>query len=183
MDTDIMVALRTATAAEHARLDAALDLLADDGRHRIVKLLARLHGFHQVWEPLIVRLPECRSVFAGRGKLAFLRDDLLSLGFTEGAVSALPRCEAAAHLVRDWRVAFGSMYVMEGSTLGGQVIARRLALPLRSLVPYGSRTGAMWRAFGAAARASLGPAERGLALEEARETFAVLQAWLTGDAA
>ena len=75
------------------------------------------------------------------------------------------------------------MYVMEGSTLGGQVIARRLALPLRSLVPYGSRTGAMWRAFGAAARASLGPAERGLALEGARETFAVLQAWLTGDAA
>ena len=53
MDTDIMVALRTATATEHARLDAALDLLADDGRHRIVKLLARLHGFHQVWQALI----------------------------------------------------------------------------------------------------------------------------------
>lgn len=51
MDTDIMVALRTATATEHARLDAALDLLADDGRHRIVKLLARLHGFHQVRSP------------------------------------------------------------------------------------------------------------------------------------
>lgn len=182
MKSDIMVALRTATAEQHAQLDATLDLLAGDGRHRIVKLLARLYGFHQVWEPLILRLPECRSVFTGRGKLAFLRDDLLSLGLTEGAVSALPRCEAAAHLVRDWRVAFGSMYVMEGATLGGQVIARKLALPLRSLLPYGPRTGEMWRAFGVAARESLGPEERGPALEGARRTFAILQDWLTGEA-
>jgi heme oxygenase len=45
----------------------------------------------------------------------------------------------------------GAMYVLEGSTLGGQVITRQLALagiPLRTyFTGYGTRTGPRWKTF------------------------------------
>ncbi|MFD2717344.1 biliverdin-producing heme oxygenase [Hymenobacter monticola] len=45
----------------------------------------------------------------------------------------------------------GAMYVLEGSTLGGQVITRQLekaGIPLRRyFAGYGERTGPMWKAF------------------------------------
>ncbi len=52
-------------------------------------------------------------------------------------------------------VAFGQMYVLEGSTLGGQVILRHLRRTLgdaidgatRSLDAYGRHTGRRWQAF------------------------------------
>jgi heme oxygenase len=47
--------------------------------------------------------------------------------------------------------AIGSMYVLEGSTLGGVVLAGRIQASLgrtsRFYGIYGSRTGAMWRSF------------------------------------
>jgi heme oxygenase len=50
-------------------------------------------------------------------------------------------------------MALGFFYVLEGSTLGGRVMARELARRgadqelLAYLDPYGERTGAMWRTF------------------------------------
>jgi heme oxygenase len=51
--------------------------------------------------------------------------------------------------------ALGSLYVMEGSTLGGRIIEKNLLLRLRLLpetggsyfAGYGKRTGQMWRDF------------------------------------
>nr|GFC70870.1 hypothetical protein [Tanacetum cinerariifolium] len=50
-----------------------------------------------------------------------------------------------------WPQLLGAMYVVEGSTLGGQVIARQLAksnIPMRSYFSgYAERTGPLWKVF------------------------------------
>ena len=86
--------------------------------------------------------------------------------------------------------AFGCLYVLEGSTLGGRVISRHVQSRLGSDVPrafldaYGSRTGERWQAF----RAALAGAPRNRDVDAriiagARATFEAFTAWLTTSAA
>ncbi|GAC1377315.1 MAG: biliverdin-producing heme oxygenase [Hymenobacter sp.] len=62
----------------------------------------------------------------------------------------LPLCPAMPPLHTRLQL-LGAMYVVEGSTLGGQVITRQLAqagIPLRAyFTGYGARTGPRWKAF------------------------------------
>jgi heme oxygenase len=144
----VMARLRRETGPAHARLEGALDLLRPPLRAaRFADLLDRFHSFHRDWEPAVAaRLgPE---IVAGRGKLALLEEDLRRLG----RVPSVEECPAAI-LARTRNAALGSLYVLEGSTLGGQVIGRALrdtewAAPgLRYFDPYGAGTKTMWAAF------------------------------------
>jgi heme oxygenase len=81
--------------------------------------------------------------------------------------------------------ALGSLYVMEGSTLGGQVISRILDRSpdligrVRYFDPYGPRTGAMWRAFRAGLRGRVAAgADRRSIVAAAVQTFELLEDWL-----
>ena len=66
------------------------------------------------------------------------------------AAPDLPLCHAMPPL-RTRLQLLGVMYVLEGSTLGGQVITRQLAqagIPLRAyFTGYGARTGPRWKTF------------------------------------
>lgn len=179
--------LRADTAAAHAEMEAALDLLSRiSDRQGFAQVLQRFLGFHIVWERAIQQRPALRAFQAPRTRLPHLRRDLAALGLTNAEQADLPRCEAAAELAADDAAAVGSIYVMEGSTLGGQVIGRALAQSdwsppggLTYFNPYQARTGEMWRAFGAWAETQA-PAERHAdAVVGANRTFAVLQEWLT----
>lgn len=175
-----MAFLRSETGEAHRRLEARLDLLRPPlERDRFVRVIGRLLGFHEVWEP-------AAGVGAERSRLPHLRRDLRALGLDEGAIAALPRCAAAAALAGTEEAVVGSSYVVEGSSLGGQVIARALAevpwLPpggLAAFDPYGARTGAMWRAFGAWCEARGESLERGAVAAAACATFAMLEDWLS----
>jgi heme oxygenase len=86
--------------------------------------------------------------------MAHLTADLSAMGLDPEALETLPLCAAAARLAGTREAAVGALYVMEGSTLGGQVISKALAgadwLPTGGLAyfnPYADRTGAMWRSF------------------------------------
>ena len=63
---------------------------------------------------------------------------------------ALPLCPAMPPLHTRLQL-LGALYVVEGSTLGGQVITRQLAqvgIPLRTyFTGYGARTGPRWKSF------------------------------------
>ena len=145
--------LRLATRAAHDRLEGAsglmdgdLDLAAYRGR------LQRFHGFWRGWQPLIAaRLAE-EALLGPRRRLHLLANDLAFLGLSRAAIEALPVCPVPA--LEDAAAAIGSLYVMEGSTLGGRVIlghaGRRLGLTdagCSYFRGYGNATGAMWRAF------------------------------------
>jgi heme oxygenase len=175
--------LRARTAAEHQGLEAALDMLTLVREpERLRTLLERFYGFHAVWEPAIAASPVA-AFAADRGRLACLRTDLVGLGLSEADLAALPRCRPAAALAGTSARAIGSLYVMEGSTLGGQVISRALKDAGRESLayfnPYGRETGARWRAFAAWAEDAAAGEDRETAVASAEATFALLRTWLT----
>ena len=107
-------------------------------------------------------------------------------------MAALPVCSTLPR-VATFADALGCLYVLEGSTLGGQFIRREVAARL-GLTPdrgcaffagYGERTGAMWKAFGAAvtAHADARPEDRDVIVAAAVETFTRLDEWFTGESA
>lgn len=88
--------------------------------------------------------------FAARRKLPLLERDLGALGIPRPPT---PDDWAPSTLI-DMDFALGFMYVVEGATLGGQVISRHLAK--LGIGPdtgglffngYGARTGEMWKSF------------------------------------
>lgn len=86
-----------------------------------------------------------------RRKLEFLKKDLEVLGLSAGEIEA----EAEVFELTNIAEALGAFYVLEGSTLGGSVIARQLAKNQNlTSVPsyhfygcYGDLTGPRWKAF------------------------------------
>jgi heme oxygenase len=179
-DPDICLRLREETADAHARLERDLDLLAEPlARGRFIAVLQGFHAFHQSWEPAMAAGLRDPAFFDPRRRLALLEADLAALGC---GVVHLGACPAAAQLAATLAAAMGSLYVMEGSTLGGQLIARRLAgeawLPeggLRYFTPYGAATGAMWQAFRERIRAVATPANQAEIVAGARATFELLR--------
>jgi len=146
--------LRTATRPAHDSLEGALGLL-DEGLDLsgYTQVLGRFYGFWREWEPHVAALLQDETFLEPRRRLHLLAADLAAVGCSLQAVAALPRCPLPT--LRDAVEAFGSLYVMEGSTLGGRVIERNvgrcLGLDGRSGCSYfaghGNATGAMWRAF------------------------------------
>lgn len=183
---ELLPRLRAETADAHARLEGLLNL-QERGADQLwfTRLLERFHGFHSVWEPLAAaRLPQGLR-FSERRRLTVLETDLQRLGRSRSEIARLPKCLAAARLAETAEAALGSLYVMEGSTLGGQVIAKLLAgltwPPTGGLgyfQPYAARTGLMWRDL----RAGLEQEALGLShhaiVAGAQSAFAVLHDWL-----
>ena len=80
----------------------------------------------------------------------------------------------------------GSMYVVEGSTLGGAMIARdvenRLGLTAETgcayFRSYGRNVAAMWKSFGAVLMEASSPEADDLIVGAAQDTFTVMHDWL-----
>lgn len=179
--------LREATADAHQTLEQTLGLLDHPPTvTRFVALLMRLHGFHRIWEPAIRRaLPADAGFLAQRRRLPLIEVDLRELDIDDLDIEALPVLHAAVGLCRTPEAALGSLYVVEGSTLGGRVIERRLrdtaawypAAGLLSFHPYGDETGLRWQET--LDRLEQVPeAAHAAVVEGALDTFALLMQWL-----
>lgn len=95
--------------------------------------------------------------------------------------AALPLCPDMPPLAT-WPQLLGAMYVLEGSTLGGQVLARQLAKqnnPLRLYFSgYGERTGPLWKAFCQLLAQEATPDNEADIVQSASLTFQKLASWL-----
>ncbi len=177
--------LRQATHDLHISLESSLGLLSPPvERGRIATLIERFYGFHAAWEPALGAFIGDETYLAPRRRAALAAADLAALGRTAAEIDALPRCREAGALA-DEGEAWGSLYVMEGSTLGGKPISRRLAeeswFPkdgLRYFDPHGERTGALWRETRERLAALTGTPRESAVVEGARTTFQRLAAWL-----
>lgn len=120
------------------------------------KYLQTLQRFYSIYGPLEneVAAATTRSLYAdeaaSRQKVQWLIDDLLALGMTLDEIARIPPADAPAFASP--AQAIGAMYVMEGATLGGQHITKRLQrdlpdLPRRFFSAYGDDTGRMWNTF------------------------------------
>lgn len=187
-------ALRAATNAVHERLHchegfAALangTLTRSGYRH----LLVKLYGFHRPLEHALLAAP--RGWWCGLDPTPRLRADriaadLTALGLTSSELPGIPlapllRIDCAARLL-------GCLYVREGATLGGKVLARKLDPILgsgddgRSFFAGTSRDGALWGEL----CATLDRVDAGHThklpdmIKAACATFAALERWLAVD--
>lgn len=176
--------LKEATADLHSALETGLGLLSPPlDRNRLVRLIELFYGFHAAWEPVLARWIDDESFLSPRRRARLAAGDLAALGLSDQAIAALPSC-AEAGAFASAAEAWGSVYVMEGSTLGGRMITKRLAeeswLPeggLRYFDPHGEMTGPLWRAVKERLD-RLPPADHGAVVAGARKTFSRLAGWL-----
>ncbi len=146
--------LRSATRNLHDRLDSAVEeLLLADGRDGYVALLRSMVRGHQWAERHLHGLDDL--ALSGHGtKVEAARRDLAELGAVGDHAGAPPaRAVHAADEVdgtgrRDELL--GMLYVVEGSTLGGRVLAEQVnarfpGAPTRFLLCYGDDVLSRWR--------------------------------------
>ncbi len=156
----ILAKLKKATRPQHENMENTVDVMGKMFSPEDYKtLLTKFYRFYAAIEPQVAKndLEKENFDFAERRKTSLLEKDLQALGIFEsvrenvGLWQDLPTLDTPA-------AAFGSVYVMEGATLGGQVIMRHLKEHL-SITPenggaffnsYGANVGPMWRSFGAA---------------------------------
>lgn len=158
----ILAKLKEATREQHDALETVVDVMnktftTDDYKG----LLKKFYRYYSAIEPT---LPAAHLLAEGfdieqRRKKPLLEKDLEALG-TLAEAQGLAQWTDVPN-VRSVASAFGSIYVMEGATLGGQVITRQLKQNL-GITPdsggaffnsYGANVGPMWKEFGAAVTA------------------------------
>lgn len=189
----ILQCLREQTHDCHKRLEQRLDLL--DTMLSLERYRALLRRFYGFYIPMERRLGEVFSQgsdlvqFSRRRKVGYLAQDLEILGVTQEYQESLPLCDSLP-IVALLPQALGCLYVLEGSTLGGQIISRHLerthGIGIENggafFLSYGPDVAMMWRAFGTALTAYAAEHdEDARIIQAARETFSALEAWLCNE--
>lgn len=188
----LLASLKSSTADRHEALEAGLDVMhrvrsIDDYR----ALLNRFYAVHAPLEHALAAAFDWRQLgwdFDGRRKSPLLFTDLKALGATPPTGLALA---AGAFCPATLAEAVGTLYVVEGSTLGGQMISRHFT-QLLGLTPetggkffhgYGPATGNRWREYcqwAEALAARGGPDFETDAIRAARATFEAFGRGLAG---
>ncbi|MCD0501801.1 biliverdin-producing heme oxygenase [Bordetella petrii] len=177
--------LRAGTAERHARLDQNLALAQPHaGLSEYLAHLQALYAWLQPLEALLWELPWPDTLCAAerRDKSGWIASDLAHAGLPPPDERCtdlpVPRAPDA--------YALGVAYVIEGSQLGGRILARQLAermpgasgSPLRYLNGYGPRLGPLWQVFLTHLNAELHDADtRAQALAGACDAFDTLTRW------
>ena len=168
---------------EHEAVEGAVPLMdAGLDRARYIAVLQRMHGVVKSWEEFALRAapPFLLPMVVERRRLRLLELDLRVLGAVvpAGDGPALPGWGSSAELL-------GALYVMEGSRLGGQMIARHVE-ELLGFAPgegsayfrgFGDRTGVMWKEL-VQMLTGLPESEEEVVIRAAREMFGVFGAWM-----
>jgi heme oxygenase (biliverdin-IX-beta and delta-forming) len=185
--TSILATLKQATWPHHERLEKKLELLNPGfSRPDYIRLLQAFWGYYRPMEIRLEAIPELVGWlpdFFQRTKLPLLETDLRILGIDGDTLTRLPVCRELPDC-NNFASALGCLYVLEGSTLGGQVISRHLKRSLNLdaqngasfFTGYGDATGAMWGEF--RERLTNAKTDETAMVHAACETFITLEKWL-----
>jgi heme oxygenase (biliverdin-IX-beta and delta-forming) len=182
--TSVVECLRADTKEQHVAAEAVLlpRLQLLNSRSQYAQLLRALYGFYAPLEERIVfqldqyDLPDISQ----RRNAALILDDLAALDHFD---CSIPFCQQLP-VIDNKAAAFGALYVLEGSTLGGRVINRMLLNnpsldltenELQFFAGYRAATGEMWKRF--TAELNLQHDVEAI-LITARHTFSSLTHWL-----
>jgi heme oxygenase len=144
------------------------------------QFLARMYGFMQPYE-VALRLHAADFgptwQLEQRYRAPLILEDLAQLGFP----AEPPLCIVMPPL-RSPTQLLGAMYVMEGSTLGGQVIARQLdkvgITAHAFFTGRAERTGLLWKSFCQLLGEAAADEDQAAVVASAILTFQTLSAWL-----
>jgi heme oxygenase len=187
-----MEQLRAATSHCHRRLEKRLDVAQCFSALATYRgYLEVMFGFHAPFEQSLSGHPVRRVLtdYDERRKAAMLSVDLVALGVAGDSIAALPHCPRIP-FCQDEAAALGALYVLEGATLGGQIllplVEKRLQLTrhfgARYLDSYGPNVAGMWQRFRSVVEDWCAEGtRRAIAVAAAVATFESLEAWLCGE--
>ncbi|ASZ14208.1 biliverdin-producing heme oxygenase [Chitinophaga pendula] len=174
------------TKKEHQELEKELVIQIKSIRNidEYIQLLGLFYHYYTPIEQLLEkwlandeRIPD----YAQRRKSAAILNDINACGYTLPVIGHSPPIPA----IDSFAAAIGAAYVMEGSTLGGTIIAKMISTQLD--IPatkgfsffngYGDATRAMWERFRAYLNALATTTEQENAAATARNTFVNFKIW------
>ena len=189
----ILEDIKAQTLENHIKLEksALLSLFStqqiDLQSYRLILTL-----FYGYFHPLEQKLDAIAGIrlyltdYETRRKSSLLLSDIQALSKQSIADAPLPLCPDLPP-VSDEAQAFGCLYVMEGSTLGGKFIARQLRDQLGLTASsgaaffngYGEETGLRWKKFQHALQAfSEKSGQQEAIIQSANQTFEKLYCWV-----
>lgn len=159
IDNDsILAQLKARTAHQHQATEETVDLMREDYTLDDYRnLLVRFYSFYKPFEAKISAAIKSNGIdfnHSERLNAPKIIADLQSLGMSESEISVIETTDELPNLESKERI-FGSLYVIEGSTLGGQVISRHLkgkfdlddSNGAAFFSGYGKETGKMWNGY------------------------------------
>lgn len=187
---DIMALLKADTAEQHRHVEQLMPFFRKDFSITAYRhTLEAFFGFHAGVERRLAAITNWDQAGIRPADLArshLLRDDLLALGLSDPMISDLPRFEGLRQF-RGLAHGLGCLYVLEGSLLGGQFIARELARRFGIDHASGSsffsgggcQVGARWAKFCQHLRDYCdSDAKASLVSASARDTFSAFETWM-----
>ncbi|MGO4821679.1 MULTISPECIES: biliverdin-producing heme oxygenase [unclassified Flavobacterium] len=180
--------IKQATKSHHSSVEKILvrKLKNLSSKEDYATLLYQLYGFYNTVEATVHSLINSSIVpdISQRKHVENLKSDLNSLGRTVENIE-----NPFAETIDSISTAIGVLYVIEGSTLGGQIIASMLKKQIPSLnnnqlsyfLSYGEKTMSMWSSFKNNYDIILLTIDENSVVEGAKETFEKLEMWLTKD--
>lgn len=182
--------LKAATMDSHTKIEAnptlakltSRDLTESDYR----SILEGYYGFFDALESEFAASAAHSQVphFHERLRSARLKSDLQSLGLSDSQIANLPRCTRLPS-VKSESEFLGTMYVTEGSTLGGMLIAKHLqTMPFFSpdrgsfFVSNPQEVSSRWKAFIDHLEARSPSLDEAATLSAATATFTKLDEWM-----
>ena len=181
-----LIRLREQTAGEHAQTEDTVPLMSPAlTREQYRSALGRFYGVVSAWDRWVDANapPDLLPLLTGRRRATLLLHDLQSMGSPSPEESRSGnRMETPAVAGAPRSIFLGRMYVMEGSTLGGQYLAKHAEETLgleggqgtAYFRGYGEATGERWREFRAVLQ-DLPEAEAETVIASAREMFAIFR--------
>ena len=148
------------------------------------RLIKKFYGFIIPCEELIDSLTNKYKLNA-RKKTPWLIQDLSALKIPTNNDSNLPKCTDLPELCEHEHV-LGYLYVMEGATLGGQIITKMLNTQLaltqdsgvRFFYGYGHKTKSMWNDFCSQLSNISDTEQQNMIIHSASSTFIRLSKWM-----
>jgi heme oxygenase len=181
--------LRAGTAELHIALEKRLPFFSDTlDTQAFVRLMQAYYGFYMPLENALLRSDAIPADFelTPRLKAPTLCSDLHALGVSAAALRSLPHCEQLP-VIDSSAACLGVLYVLEGATLGGQILRREISTRLgleadngaAFLDIYGAATGRRWRDFiEYLGSRPMSAAERAAVVAAAQTTFSCFEHWL-----
>jgi len=185
----ILQRLREETAQNHSAIESQMPLLDPHmSLSTYRQLLARFWGYYAPLEDRLrteveIYWPDQEYSCAERAKVPDLAKDLRVLG---ESLDQLECCTNLPELTTPAQV-LGCLYVIEGATLGGQIISKHLLANLEIGIDtgatffngYGANTGNQWQSFRLFLTSNAEPMNQDDAIVvSANETFRTLSEWL-----
>ena len=129
--------LKLQTRAQHRAMEESNPV--PNSRDEYVGRLIAFFGFVAPWEERVaMALPETDPIRLGRAKTRWLEEDLEVFGYDSEQRRRLPRTNSLPSTSSRNHI-LGASYVLEGSTLGGQMITRHISRMLGLSGTHGCR--------------------------------------------